>query len=73
VRIITARVAQWLERFLDMEEAAGPIPAVRTHIMDKKFILFDFDGVIVDSFQPAFDVQKKNLSAFDRRSLSATI
>ncbi len=26
--------------------------------MQKKFILFDFDGVIVDSFKPAFDVQK---------------
>lgn len=26
--------------------------------MKKKFILFDFDGVIVDSFAPAFEVQK---------------
>lgn len=26
--------------------------------MEKKFILFDFDGVIADSFKPAFEVQK---------------
>ena len=26
--------------------------------MKKKFILFDFDGVIVDSFRPAFEIQK---------------
>ena len=26
--------------------------------MKKKFILFDFDGVIADSFRPAFDVHK---------------
>lgn len=26
--------------------------------MLKKFILFDFDGVIADSFQPAFEIQK---------------
>ncbi|MDO8557199.1 MAG: HAD hydrolase-like protein [Candidatus Jorgensenbacteria bacterium] len=26
--------------------------------MEKKFILFDFDGVIADSFQPAFETQK---------------
>jgi len=25
----------------------------------KKFILFDFDGVIADSFRPAFEIQKK--------------
>ncbi len=27
--------------------------------MKKPFILFDFDGVIVDSFQPAFEIQKR--------------
>lgn len=26
--------------------------------MEKKFILFDFDGVIADSFQPAFEIGK---------------
>jgi phosphoglycolate phosphatase len=26
--------------------------------MKKKFILFDFDGVIADSFRPAFEIQK---------------
>lgn len=26
--------------------------------MKKKFILFDFDGVITDSFRPAFEIQK---------------
>lgn len=26
--------------------------------MTKKFILFDFDGVIADSFRPAFEIQK---------------
>ncbi len=31
---------------------------VRTNLMKKYYILFDFDGVIADSFQPAFEIQK---------------
>lgn len=34
------------------------LPPQQINLMKNKFILFDFDGVIVDSFAPAFEVNK---------------
>ena len=36
--------------------------------MPKQFVLFDFDGVIADSFQPAFEVQKMICPHLDKDS-----
>ena len=46
-----------------MKERNKAIPAVKDN-----FILFDFDGVIADSFAPAFEIQKMICPALDEDS-----
>lgn len=41
-----------------IETYKGPSFALSSDLLKKKFVFFDFDGVIVDSFAPAFEVSK---------------
>lgn len=43
-----ARIAQWLERFLDMEEAVGSIPSTRT--LSRQAFLTEKEGLIFQCY-----------------------